>query len=130
MSRRGFSLLEMMLVVLIMGILMGVVVISFGGSTEKAKAQATKAKMMQIKTALQGYSGSNGTFPPTEMGLAPLAVGITKELEKVPPDDWGTPFVYLYPSTSGNPERPFDLKSNGPDKLPNTQDDIDVWTLK
>jgi general secretion pathway protein G len=128
-TARGFALLEMMLVVLIMGVLMGVVVIAFGGQSEKAKRTATIAKMKQIKTALQGYSTQHGTFPPTEAGLAPLAQGLTKELERVPKDDWSSNFYYMFPGSSGNLERPFDLKSLGPDKQLNTGDDIDIWTV-
>jgi general secretion pathway protein G len=126
---RGFSLLEMMLVVLIMGVLMSVVVVAFGGQSEKAKRLATIAKMKQVKTALQGYSTTYGTYPPTEAGLAPLAVGLTKELERIPKDDWSSNFYYMFPGSSGNLERPFDLKSLGPDKQLNTNDDIDIWTV-
>lgn len=128
-ARRGFSLLEMMLVVLIMGILMGVVVISFGGQSEQVKRAATIAKMRQINNALIGYSNQYGTFPPTELGLDPLAKGITKDLERVPKDDWGSVFYYQFPSAGNDPERPFDLKSLGRDKQLNTPDDIDIWTV-
>ena len=128
-ARRGFSLLEMMLVVLIMGILMGVVVISFGGQSEQVKRTATIAKMKQINNALIGYSNQFGTFPPTELGLDPLAKGITKDLERVPKDDWGSVFYYQFPSAGNDAERPFDLKSLGRDKQLNTPDDIDIWTV-
>jgi general secretion pathway protein G len=128
-ARRGFSLLEMMLVVLIMGILMGVVVISFGGQSDQAKRMASIAKMKQINYALLGYSNQHGTFPPTELGLEPLARGITKDLEHVPKDGWGTGYFYQFPSAENNPERPFDLKSLGRDKQLNTPDDIDFWTV-
>lgn len=128
-SARGFSLLEMMLVVLIMGILMGVVVVAFGGQSEKAKRTASIAKMKQISTALQGYMTQYGTYPPTEIGLEPLAKGLTKELERVPKDDWGSFFYYQFPSSENNPERPFDLKSLGHDKQLNTLDDLNIWTV-
>lgn len=128
-ARRGFSLLEMMLVVLIMGILMGVVVISFGGQTARVQRTATIAKMKQIQEALIGYSHQYGTYPPTELGLDPLAKGITKDLERVPKDDWGSVFYYQFPSAGNDAERPFDLKSLGRDKQLNTPDDIDIWTV-
>ncbi|MFN7374217.1 MAG: type II secretion system protein GspG [bacterium] len=128
-ARRGFSLLEMMLVVLIMGILMGVVVISFGGQTARVERTATIAKMKQIQQALIGYSNQYGTYPPTELGLDPLAKGITKDLERVPKDEWGNFYYYQFPSAENNPERPFDLKSLGRDKQLNTPDDIDIWTV-
>jgi general secretion pathway protein G len=127
--RRAFSLLEMMLVVLIMGLLMGVVVYAVGGNVEKTKLLKTKAALQQIKQGLYGYSGQYGSFPPSEMGLMPLTVGATKELDKVPKDGWDNQFVYVYPGTSGNPDRPFDLRSPGRDKQAGTQDDVDVWTM-
>jgi general secretion pathway protein G len=128
-ARAGFSLLEMMLVVLIIGILMGVVVISMSGQTDGVRRTATVAKLKQVKTALEGYLGQHGTYPPTELGLTPLATGVSKQLDRVPLDEWKSPFYYAFPSASGNPERPFDLKSPGRDRQLNTQDDIDIWTV-
>ncbi len=128
-GRGGFSLLEMMLVVLIIGILMGVVVISMSGQTDAVRQTATTAKMKQIKTALEGYLGQYGTYPPTEMSLTPLATGVSKQLDRVPLDEWKSAFFYAFPGTSGNAERPYDLKSPGRDRLLNSLDDIDIWTV-
>ncbi|MBL8991640.1 MAG: type II secretion system protein GspG [Phycisphaerae bacterium] len=123
---RGFTLLEMMLVVVIMGILATVVVVSFGGRTEAAKIGATKSKMTQIKAALSQYEAQYSTLPAT---LDALTVGAAKFLDKIPKDGWNKDFVYVFPSANQDPEKPYDLRSNGKDGLPNTADDLDIWTI-
>ncbi len=132
-ARRGFSLLEMMLVVVIIGILMTVVVLNLGGSIGRTKIQVTKSKMMQIKGALITYSGEYGSYPTADsmtlssITLLPLVT--TKSLEVVPLDGWKHEFVYRFPGTSGIAERPFDLFSVGEDGIPGTPDDIDIWGI-
>ncbi len=121
--RKAFTLLEMMLVVVIIGLLATVVVINFAGQTTKALTQTTKASLSQIKGALTTYATSNGGYPPD---LATLKT--SKELERVPVDGWKKDFVYI-PNT-GNPDKPFELYSLGPDGQGGTPDDIDVWTME
>lgn len=127
-AARAFSLLEMMLVVVIIGILMSVVIVNMSGTTDKAKRAATVAKLKTIKAALAAYSGEQGSMPPTELGLQPLVT--TKYLEMVPTDGWKRNLRYFFPSASGNPDRPFDLKSPGADGQFDTADDIDIWTME
>ncbi|HYC99679.1 MAG TPA: type II secretion system protein GspG [Phycisphaerales bacterium] len=126
---RGFSLLELMLVVVIMGILMSVVIVNLAGAGEKAKREATIVKMKQIKSALAVYSTDFGSMPPTELGLQPLVS--TKALDKVPYDGWKRPLRYMYPGTSPNTtDEPFDLMSAGADGQWNTVDDINIWVIE
>lgn len=125
---RGFTLLEMMLVVVIMGILATVAVVSFGGATNKAKRGTTIARMQQIKTALEQYNGENSTYPPD---LRILTTGASKLLEqKALNDAWDRPLVYQFPGSSGDPERPYDLYSLGGKPVMDPQLIIDVWTME
>jgi general secretion pathway protein G len=130
-SRRaaGFSLLELMLVVVIMGILMSVLIYNLGGASKKARTQATKVKMKMIRSALDVYSAEAGTYPPTDFGLQSLVA--TKALKAVPLDDWKHPFRYAFPGSSPNPElQPFDLISAGEDGQFNTLDDLVIWNVE
>jgi general secretion pathway protein G len=126
--RPGFTLLEMMLVVVIMGILMTVAIVSFRGRVESAKVSTTAARLMQIKTALDEYYGFHSTYPPM---LNILTVGATAPLQPNALNDaWNRPFQYFFPGTSGDPAKPFDLYSFGPDGLPTPADNVDVWNLQ
>ena len=125
----GFSLLELMLVVVIMGILMSVVIYNLAGASDKARQGATEAKMKQIRSALDVYSADFGTYPPTEMGLQALVT--TKAIKAVPLDDWKHPFRYMFPGSGANPDaQPFDLISMGKDGQWNTLDDVNIWAVE
>lgn len=125
-SRRGFSLLEIMLVVLIMGILASVTIVALQGRLETARRDATKVKMTQIKNALLEFNGRNGVYPDT---LQPLFTGPNKYLQDEPKDEWRSAFVYRYPGSSADPDRGYDLISAGRDRQFGTDDDIDLWTM-
>lgn len=100
-----------------------------GAVVARNQPAATRAKLMQIKTALSGYQGTSGSFPTTKDGLVALTVGMTKELEAVPKDGWGSAFIYAMPPAPQDSSRPFTLRSAGPDRIAFTADDIDAWTL-
>ena len=119
-ARRGFSLLELTLVILIIGVLMGVAAVAFGPALLKGKTTATKASMTTLKQALERYQGENNQWP---SALAPLAPGFVQE---VPTDGWDNPFYYAAPGQAG---RPFDLISAGEDGAYGTPDDINVWNM-
>lgn len=128
-GRRGFSLLEMMMVVVIIGILATVLIVNLGGATQKTQVKATMVKMQQIKGALAEYLGSQGGYPPADIGLMALVTIKSIERPQDLKDAWKRDYLYRFPGTSGIPDRPYDLISYGPDGQPNTTDDIDVWTM-
>lgn len=120
-ARRGFSLLELTLVILIIGVLMGVAAVAFGPALLRGKTTATKASMTTLQRAITEYQGVNNQYPAGLVSLAPNFV------QQVPDDGWGNPFYYAAPGQAG---RPFDLISAGEDGAYGTPDDIDVWTMK
>jgi general secretion pathway protein G len=124
---RGFTMLEMMLVLVIIGILMGVAVYSFGGYTTSARVQQAKARLRQVGAAVMNYEAANGVNPPDIMTLTlgPTATLMRSAMK----DGWKEDLIYYPSSGSGDPNRKFDLYSKGPDKLPSTQDDIDYWVI-
>ena len=121
-TRPGFSLLEIMLVVAIIGILMGAVAWNLAGAAARAKISATKMKMRTIKGALTQYSLDYSVYPPT---LQPLVVLKVIEGTAIK-DDWGRDFYY---NPQGLATNPFELISVGDDGQPNTGDDLDVWKM-
>jgi general secretion pathway protein G len=130
-QRHAFTLIELLLVMVILAILAAIVVPKFTGLGAKANIQAAQAQISNFKTALDAYEVANGSYPTTEQGLQALISnpdpGTLKNWTqllsegKVPPDPWGTAYVYRSPGTNG---KSFDLYSCGPDKQDGTSDDI------
>lgn len=122
---RGFSLLELTLVIAIMGVLMAVAAINLIGGADDAKVETTKASMKVIKDSLQQYHTRNNAFPPT---LQTLIAGTGALQQGSDLDSWDQPFYYNPVGRSGAPkEQGFTLVSAGPDNEMGTEDDIDIW---
>ena len=125
-ARTGFSLLEMMLVLLIMSTLVTIVVVNVVGRGEKARRQTTGISMKQIEAGVKEYHVDNGYYPVTaEGGLALLEPDY---LERIPRDGWGRPFQYYSPTLDEN--IPYEIISAGPDgSFETQQDNIYNWAL-
>ncbi|MBI1883661.1 MAG: type II secretion system major pseudopilin GspG [Chlamydiae bacterium] len=129
----GFTLIEIMLVILIIGILAAMAIPRLVGRSQEAKITATKADIeSNISTALDLYELDNGAYPTTEQGLASLvekSAGATNwngpYLKKIPKDPWGKTYLYKCPGEQNT--LGFDLSSLGPDGSDGTQDDIVNW---
>lgn len=125
-SARGFSLLELLLVLVILGLLAGAAALAVGNIGARARISTTKTNLSTIKSAIEAYKLEKGSPPVT---LAELYPGYL-EPGKAETDAWKSPFYYKYDDSSADPQRPYMLLSYGPDKKPNTPDDIDVWTME
>lgn len=121
----GFTLLELLVVVAIIGLLAGYVGPKFFGQLGKAEAKAARAQIDALEKALDQYRFDVGRYPSSEQGLNALVVqppGVTRwqgpYLKKgLPPDPWGNPYVYKSPAEHGA-QRDFDLLSYGKDGVP------------
>lgn len=131
-NQRGFTLVEVLVVIIILGLIAGLILPRITGRVDEAKVETTKIQMKAIKDALEQYKLDNGIYPTTEQGIKalvekpsipPLPVRWRQYLDKLPQDAWGREFLYLSPGIN----RPYELRSIGPDGKEDTEDDIDVW---
>lgn len=131
-SLTGFTLIELMLVVIIIGVLVSMVAPRLAGRSEEARIAASKADInANISVALDLYELDNGKYPTTEEGLAALLVKpgsavIWKGpyLKKEPLDPWGRKYVYKRP---GDHNSDYDLYSYGRDAVEGGGDDVTNW---
>jgi len=104
-SQEGFTLIELMVVILIIGLLATIVVQNLEGATDKAKRIKAQADISAFKTALDRYYLDNGAYPSSDQGLAALVSAPQNGkvpadypsggyIEKIPNDPWGNPYVY------------------------------------
>jgi general secretion pathway protein G len=119
-ENEGFSLLEILIVLVIIGILSTIVYTRFMDLPEKARISAASQQIGAFKLALQRYNmDNNGSYPTQDQGLESIKVYL--ESKTLPNDPWGTPYVYRIP---GENENEYEVISLGPDKQENTADDI------
>ena len=116
-ARRAFSLVEVMIVIVIIGLLAGVVTINVRAYLLKAKQNAARHEIATIVTALDTYFGACGNYPSNDEGLAILA-GPSETfpeplLKHEPVDPWGRPYQYNSPGTHGN--EPYEVVCYGED---------------
>ncbi|MDB6132443.1 MAG: pulG 3 [Verrucomicrobiales bacterium] len=125
-QRRGFTLMELLLVLAIIGLLMGGGAAVYSGIMDGAKATKTRSKIGTISMQIQQYQAQkSGKLPSQSVGLNALKqIGAVKTEEELL-DAWGEPLIYNIPAKKGGDG--FDLWSKGPDKLENTGDDIGNW---
>jgi general secretion pathway protein G len=139
---RGFTLIELMVVIVILGILAGLIIPRIMGRPEEAKQLKAKMQIESLETALKLYKLDNGMYPDTEQGMQALIempeTGTLPKnwrkngyLEKgrVPKDPWGNEFVYLSPGAHGE----YDIISYGADGVPDGEDknrDINNWEIE
>ncbi len=135
----GFTLLEVMVVVVILGVLAALVVPKIMSRPDQARAIAARQDIASVMQALKLYRLDNQRYPTTEQGLqalvarpaaAPLAPNWKADgyLERLPKDPWGNPYQYLNPGLRGE----IDLFSFGADGAPGGEGndaDIGSWAL-
>jgi len=136
-AQAGFTLMEILLVVVIIGMLVGVAVVKLGPQAQKARLVAAHNQIDSYKTALGIYEMESGFYPSTEQGLNAL---LTKPGSAPTPanwrgpyldppvlrqDPWGHDYVYRYPGQKV--PNGFDLFSPGPNGVEGDEDDIGNW---
>ena len=137
MSRSsGFTLIEVMVVLFIIGIMAAVVMPSILGESDNARLQKAALDIRQLENTLQMYKLKNSRYPTTEQGLDALVTAPTIEpiprnyppegfLKRLQNDPWGNSYELMSPGEMGT----IDIYSNGPDGQPGTDDDIGNWNM-
>lgn len=141
-TESGFTLIEIMVVIIIMGILASYVAVRLTGQTEKARRTQATVQIDGLETALKLYKLDNGSYPSTEQGLQALVEPPTVgklprkwreggylERSKVPKDPWGNDYIYLCPGLHGE----IDLSSYGDDGEPGGEGkdaDVNNWEME
>lgn len=135
-NKKAFTLIELMLVVIIIGVLSALVVPRLAGRSEEARQAAAKADIeSNIAMALDLYELDNGQYPTTEQGLAALMTKPASSpvalnwkgpyLKKEPKDPWGKPYIYKSPGEHNTGD--YDLTSWGKDGVEGGGDDVFNW---
>jgi general secretion pathway protein G len=129
---RGFTLLELLVVILIIGLLVGIVAPRLLGQVSKSEITAARAQLDAIDKAINAYRLDTGRFPTPAQGLKALTAQPGEEPRwrgpylagELPPDPWGSPYQYRVPGTQG---RDYDLFSFGRDRAQGgSGDDADL----
>jgi general secretion pathway protein G len=138
----GFTLIELMVVIVILGVLAGLIVPRIMGRPDEARQLKAKMQIESLETALKLYKLDNGAYPSTDQGLEALVTapdtppvprkwreGGYLEKGKVPADPWGNTFVYLSPGVHGD----YDISSYGADGVSGGDGknaDINSWEIE
>lgn len=137
--QQGFTLIEMMIVIVIMGILASLIVPKIMGRPDEARVIAAKQDIASVMQALKLYKLDNQRYPTTEQGLQALVSKPSSPpvppnwkssayLDKLPVDPWGNPYQYLFPGVHGE----LDVFSFGVDGAAGGEGndaDIGSWAL-
>jgi general secretion pathway protein G len=135
-KQQGFTLIEVMVVLVIIAIMAGFVAPSILGNQATAQIKKAAVDIQQLESALELYKLKTNSFPTTEQGLEALVTAPTIDpiprnyqeggfIKRLPEDPWGNPYQLLSPGELGV----IDIFSFGPDGQAGTEDDIGNWNL-
>ena len=135
-KQKGFTLLEMMVVVVILGVLASMIVPNLMGNKDKADRQKVISDVVALENALDMYKLDNSAYPSSDQGLEALVSEPSGSpeprnyredgyIKRLPQDPWGNDYILNSPGEHGK----IDVLSVGPDREEGTDDDIGNWNL-
>ena len=137
-SERGFTLVELLLVMVILTVLAAVVVPKFTKRSEQARITAANTDISNLEVALESFEVDMGRYPTSNEGMKALIDEPTGSMADawkgpyikrgIPNDPWGNPYVYTIPGRHNT--KGYDLYSYGPDGQDGGSDDIDNWSTR
>lgn len=136
--QKGFTLIEIMVVIVIIGILATLVVPKIMGRPDEARVVSAKHDVTTLVQALKLYKLDSGRYPTTEQGLnalvvkpstdpAPMNWKVGGYLDKLPKDPWGNPYQYANPGTHNNEIDVYSLGADGKPGGADNDSDIGNW---
>ena len=132
---RGFTLVEMLLVLVILATLAAIVYPKLAGRSEQARVTATQTQIASFSTSLDAFEVDNGHYPRGKSGLLELVQKPADAqnwhgpyLKEIPQDPWGHEYIYECPGRHN--QSSYDLTSAGPDGRTGDEDDITNWQNK
>lgn len=123
-TRRGFSLVEIMVVVVIIGLLAGAVTVGFGKYLDSAKTNRAMSDLRAIRTEVDGFKTLNGRYPTNDEGLEVIGMQ-----NGVPIDPWGNRYEYNSPAGNGEPYEVFTLGQDAQEGGEGIDSDIYSWQI-
>ena len=135
-KQQGFTLMELMVVIVILGVLASLVVPNLMGNKDRADRQKAVSDLVALESALDMYKLDNNRYPTTEQGLNALITAPTLApraenysaggyIRRLPTDPWGNDYLLISPGEHGA----IDISSTGPDGETGTADDINNWEI-
>lgn len=134
-ARHGFTLVELLLVLMILGILAALIVPKMAGRSEQARQTAARTDISTLSTALDAFEVDNGYYPKGKNGLQDLVQAPRDAqnwhgpyVKEIPKDPWNHDYVYECPGRHN--QKSYDVYSVGPDGRAGTDDDVNNWTTR
>ncbi len=129
--QKGFTLIEIMVVITILGLLAGVIGVAVVNQLEDSRVQTAQIQLKQIADAVDLYQVKYGKYPATaEGGLELLKTPPNNGkpvMDRIPKDPWDSEYVYICPGMHNQAK--YDIESYGPDGVDGGGDDIESWSL-
>src|SRR3989337_19471 len=142
-NQRGFTLIEIMVVRLILGLLAGLVLPRIMGSEEEAKIKTTGVQIRSLENALDGFKLHNGFYPTTDQGLEALIKkpetgripnkwqeGGYLKPARIPKDPWDNPYLYFSPGSERNEYEIISYGADGQQGGGGKNADIESWNME
>ena len=125
----GFSLIELMIVITLIGIMMAGAAVYLMGRLSEGEIKSARTQAYELSKQFDLYRLDHGRFPSSGEGLQALVAPPKGQpyLERMPKDPWGNEFIYTFPGEKNGRLGKPDIRSKGPDGVENTPDDIGNW---
>ena len=127
---RGFSLLEIMVVLVLIGMVVSLITVNVMGRLDQGKIDTARSQAYELAKSVDIFKLQTGSWPSTGQGLQVLVTPPKGKpiIDQMPKDPWNNEYTLIVPGQK-NPNK-FDIRSKGPDAQEGTEDDVGNWTAE